>query len=90
MTFQCVNLVFPMLRTSIKGLRTLSKLENQYDKKKKVEHLIDFKVQNKIKTKIFQLIPYQMGSWYWPPKWEFKILKANNRVSELIPKLVFY
>lgn len=24
-----------MLRTSIKGLRTLSKLENQYDKKKK-------------------------------------------------------
>lgn len=35
-------------------------MENQYDKK--VEHLIDFKVQNKIKTKIFQLIPYQMGA----------------------------
>lgn len=82
-----------MLRTSIKGLRTLSKLENQYDKKKKKkkgEHLIDFKAQNKIKTKIFQLIPYQMGSWYWPPNWEFKILNANNRVSELIPELVFY
>lgn len=59
-------------------------------KKKKGEHLIDFKAQNKIKTKIFQLIPYQMGSWYWPPNWEFKILNANNRVSELIPELVFY
>lgn len=30
--------------------------------KKNVKHLIDFKAQNKIKTKIFQLIPYQMGS----------------------------
>lgn len=47
------------------------------------------KLKTKIKPKIFQQVPYQMGSWYWPPNWEFKILQANKSLRTRIQISVF-